>query len=237
MISSKLSIDTYDSPFHFSVIDNFLKLEVANKVLECVNNLKNENANSIFQGSVYEHNKYAFNINLDAYLEEVFRYLVSDEFVDKIEDMTGIRNLIRNDLTLLGAGIHRITRGGYLKDHTDFNSYTHPYLGKLDRRINLLIYLNPEWKDEYNGHLLLSDRVNKKINFKIRPVFNRCVIFNTTNKSVHGHPYPLNTEKRQSIAVYYYTKNENVVDFEGDHAHSTLWYNTDDYDTKDTIIL
>jgi Rps23 Pro-64 3,4-dihydroxylase Tpa1-like proline 4-hydroxylase len=170
-------------------------------------------------------------------LKGVFEYLVSDEFVDKIEDITGIKNLIRNDITLLGAGIHRIIEGGYLKDHTDFNSYTHTVLGKLDRRVNLLIYLNPYWQDEYNGHLQLSDRVNKTVNYNIRPIFNRCVIFNTTNKSVHGHPFPLKTSKRQSLAVYYYTKNVNGVDFEGDNEHSTLWYDTSNYDTKHVITL
>jgi len=237
MINSDLVVKSYSSPFKFSVIDDFLIREVSSKVLQCVDNLKNEQSNSVFQGSIYEHNKYAFNINLDPYLKGVFEYLVSDEFVDEIEDITGINNLIRNDTTLLGAGVHRITEGGYLKDHTDFNSYTHPVLGKLDRRVNLLIYLNPDWRDEYNGHLQLSDRVNKTVNYIIRPIFNRCVIFNTTNKSVHGHPIPLKTFKRQSLAVYYYTKNENGVDFEGDYEHSTLWYDTSDYDTKDTVLL
>lgn len=237
MINSNLVIKSYSSPFHFSVIDNFLLTEVSSNVLQCVNNLKNEQANSVFQNNAYEHNKYAFNINLDPYLKGVFEYLVSDEFVDEIEDITGIDNLIRNDTTLLGAGVHRITEGGYLKDHTDFNSYTHPVHGKLDRRVNLLIYLNPDWRDEYNGHLQLSDRVKKTVNYTIRPIFNRCVIFNTTNKSVHGHNLSLKTSKRQSLAVYYYTKNENGVDFEGDYEHSTLWYDTSDYDTKDTVLL
>ena len=63
---------------------------------------------------------------------------------------------------------------------------------------------------------------------KILPILNRCVIFNTTSKSIHGHPEPLNVPshiRRQSIAVYYYTKNTTgKVDFEGYEKHGTLWY-------------
>jgi Rps23 Pro-64 3,4-dihydroxylase Tpa1-like proline 4-hydroxylase len=68
---------------------------------------------------------------------------------------------------------------------------------------------------------------------RIHPIFNRCVIFNTTKKSVHGHPealcVPDDDLHRRSIAVYYYTKNYNKeLDFEGDPAHSTIWHKTPD---------
>ena len=100
--------------------------------------------------------------------------------------------------------------------------------GKLDRRINLLIYMNPEWKEEYKGALCLCDKNKNTCVKKILPTLNRCVIFNTSNKSIHGHPEKLNTPdnmSRQSITVYYYTKNKNIkVDFEGDEEHSTIWY-------------
>lgn len=115
--------------------------------------------------------------------------------------------------------------------HTDFNIYEEPNLGKLDRRINLLIYMNKEWKKRYKGDLLMCSPDGSDLK-RIKPKFNRCVIFNTTNKSIHGHPEVLNVPKnicRQSIAVYYYTKNtnyENSADFEGDNAHSTLWHKT-----------
>ena len=52
-----------------------------------------------------------------------------------------------------------------LKIHSDF--YLHQYL-KIDRRLNLLLYLNDDWKDEYGGHLELWDKTmticDKKIN-------------------------------------------------------------------------
>ena len=227
-VLKNVNYDNY--PFPHTVIDNFLKNDVLNNTLMSINNLKNENAEWKFTdpNSPCEYNKFAFNLNFDNYLKKLFIELNSPEFIKHIENITGIKDLITNDINLQGAGIHRIKKGGYLQLHTDFNSY-HNHYGKLDRRINLLIYMNPEWKEEYNGALCLCDKNKNTCIKKILPILNRCVIFNTTNKSIHGHPEPLNVPEqmcRQSIAVYYYTKNNNVdVDFEGDKEHNTIWYN------------
>ena len=46
-----------------------------------------------------------------------------------------------------------------------------------------------------------------------QPIFNRCIILIQQIKA-YGHPEPLCVPKelyRKSIAVYYYTKNENEV--------------------------
>ena len=81
---------------------------------------------------------------------------------------------------------------------------------------------------EYKGHLCLCDADKKLCVKKILPILNRCVIFSTTNKSVHGHPERLNVPPhipRNSIAVYYYTVNTNGdLDFEGDKKHGTVWF-------------
>ena len=85
-------------------------------------------------------------------------------------------------------------------------------------------------ESEYKGDLLMYHPDNISEVKRIQPIFNRCVIFNTANKSVHGHPEPLCVPEnvyRKSIAVYYYTKNINgIVDFEGDRQHCTLWHKT-----------
>jgi hypothetical protein len=213
-------------PFPHVIIDNFLKPEWIQPVLDSVRAMKSETAQSKFVSpqSPYEYMKFAFDSGFDETLTQLFNELVGDEFTTAVETMSGIAPLIRNDMTLLGAGVHRIHNGGFLKMHTDFNTYDHPQHGKLDRRLNLLLYLNPDWKDEYNGHLRLGP-------ISVSPILNRCVIFNTTNKSIHGHPVPLMTPhsvQRESIAVYYYTRNTNGdVDFEGDPPHSTLWHKTE----------
>jgi len=121
-----------------------------------------------------------------------------------LEALTGIEGLIP-DPYFGGGGLHQIEPGGFLKIHADFN--VHPKL-KLDRRLNMLIYLNRDWRDEYGGHLELWDRDMSACRRKILPLFNRTVIFSTTDTSFHGHPHPLTAPEgmsRKSVSLYYYT--------------------------------
>jgi Rps23 Pro-64 3,4-dihydroxylase Tpa1-like proline 4-hydroxylase len=121
-----------------------------------------------------------------------------------LEALTGIEGLIP-DPYFGGGGLHQIEPGGFLKVHADFN--VHPKL-KLDRRLNMLIYLNRNWKEEYGGHLELWDRDGKSCRKRILPVFNRTVVFSTTDTSYHGHPHPLASPPgvtRKSVSLYYYT--------------------------------
>ena len=78
----------------------------------------------------------------------------------------------------------------------------------LERRINVLIYLNKDWKPEYGGQLELWNQDMSEKVVAINPIFNRCVIFNTDTYSYHGNPEPVNhplETPRQVIALYYYT--------------------------------
>lgn len=117
--------------------------------------------------------------------------------------------------------LHQTFGGGFLKIHADFN--WHDKL-KLDRRINVLIYLNKDWNDEYGGHLELWDRAMTRCEVRELPVFNRMVVFNTTTHSFHGHPDPLDCPQemtRKSIAMYYYTNGRPAHEKRG--QHSTLY--------------
>ena len=105
-----------------------------------------------------------------------------------------------------GGGLHEIKKGGVLKVHTDFNK--HPFKN-LDRRINVLIYLNKNWKKNYGGDLEFWDEKMKKCQKKIQPKFNTMVIFSTNDHTNHGHPNLLKCPKhisRKSIATYYFSK-------------------------------
>jgi hypothetical protein len=218
-------------PFPHVVVDNFIKEDALEAIVQSVRSMRSEDAQTKFTNphSPYEFNKFAFDSGFDATLTELFKELVGDSFTTSIEKLSGIGPLIRNDMSLRGGGVHRIHSGGFLAMHTDFNTYDHPVHGRLDRRLNLLLYLNSDWKEEYNGHLQLHDSTG--LREAISPVMNRCVIFNTTNKSIHGHPVPLTVPPdvyRESIAVYYYTKNQHgSVDFEGDSPHCTVWHKTE----------
>jgi hypothetical protein len=110
----------------------------------------------------------------------------------------------------MGGGFHEITRGGRLGVHADFriNDQLH-----LQRRLNMLIYLNPDWQDEWKGQLELWSRDMAQCVRRVTPMLNRCVVFNTDADTWHGHPDPLLTPDgvtRKSIALYYYTASKAV---------------------------
>ena len=230
-------------PYEHIIIDDFLKKDVAEKALNEMNKLSDKSACGWFNTKTkWEWNKgYWENLdNIPIQIKEIITELNSKEFINKLEKLTGIDNLIAGEI-LRGSSIHRINNGGYLGLHTDFNSYQMEGLGKLDRRINLLIYMNKDWKLEYSGQFDLCDLENKTCIKRINPNFNRCAIFNTSSKSIHGHPEPLNLPegmRRQSIAIYYYTKNTNGdQDFEGHKPHCTLWHDKKDFDYTEAKIV
>ncbi|HET9051684.1 MAG TPA: 2OG-Fe(II) oxygenase [Candidatus Dormibacteraeota bacterium] len=151
----------------------------------------------------------------------VLRDLTSSRFVDFLERLTGIEGLVP-DPHHVGGGLHQIKPGGYLRIHADFNK--HPRL-HLDRRLNLILFLNPGWREEWGGHLELWDREMHACERRVLPVLNRCVIFNTTSWAYHGHPSPLTCPPevtRRSLALYYYTNGRPAADGP-QHAHSTLF--------------
>jgi Rps23 Pro-64 3,4-dihydroxylase Tpa1-like proline 4-hydroxylase len=219
--------DTY--PFNHIIVDNFLVENCLSTLIQEVSALDPKNAYyRVTSKNNLEYNKFAFNTNVGPTVSAIFKELVSESFVASIECLTNIKDILPNDLSLKGAGVHKIKKDGYLAVHTDFNTYNHPIHGKLDRRINILIYLNPEWEESYKGHLWLCN--SKEPVKKILPILNRCVIFDTTSKSFHGHPerllVPTDDIFRTSLACYYYTKNTaEPNDFEGrsQHEHAMVY--------------
>jgi Rps23 Pro-64 3,4-dihydroxylase Tpa1-like proline 4-hydroxylase len=134
----------------------------------------------------------------------LFDALQSDRFVRIVERLTGIEGLLA-DPDLDGAGLHRCYSGGFLNLHTDFLSHTKNR--HWSRQLNLLLYLNRDWPEAWNGSLELWDAELKSCVRKVAPVFNRCMIFHTCEGSYHGHPAPLacpEGESRRSIALYYF---------------------------------
>jgi hypothetical protein len=143
--------------------------------------------------------------------------LNSKPFVAFLTALTGIPGLMP-DPHLEGGGFHQIVRGGMLQIHADFN--VHPVL-RAHRRVNLLLYLNEGWQAEWRGELELWPEDMSAAAHAIAPLFNRMVIFGTTDTSYHGHPEPLACPPdvvRRSLALYYYAMESFDVE-----EHSTLW--------------
>jgi Rps23 Pro-64 3,4-dihydroxylase Tpa1-like proline 4-hydroxylase len=141
-------------------------------------------------------------------------------FIEFLESLTGIEGLI-SDPHYVGGGLHQIRTGGFLKVHADFNRHTRL---QLDRRLNVLLYLNRDWEESWGGHLELWDQTMTRPGPRILPVFNRMVVFATTDAALHGHPDPLACpphRARRSMALYYYSNGrppEEVAD-----GHTTIF--------------
>jgi hypothetical protein len=159
-------------------------------------------------------------------------HLISITFLQFLTAVTGIENLIP-DPSFEGGGLHQIQRGGKLGIHADFNK--HRDYG-LDRRLNLLLYLNKDWSEEYGGHLELWDREMKGAEAKVLPVFNRVMVFGTTDFTYHGHPDPLQCPvgmTRKSLALYYFSNGRPAEEISGEH--STLFRARTEHDFELTF--
>lgn len=196
--------------FPHIVIDDFLTPEQAEELWRAIPPIDNDTWINYLH---VNEKKYGLNKRdaLPAPVLALIDRLNSPEFLAYVSDITGIPNL-KADHKLEGGGLHQIPKGGFLNLHADFT--THPHNRHWRRRLNILIYMNKDWKDEYGGHLELWTRDMKRQFRKIAPVFNRCVIFTTDKDTFHGHPDPLTCPDgmtRKSLALYYFTEEENPL--------------------------
>ncbi len=146
--------------------------------------------------------------------------LNSGPFVSFLERLSGIEHLLP-DPHLAGGGLHLSRQGDHLGIHADFN--WHPRL-QAHRRLNLLIYLTPQWQPGYGGELELWDTTGLHRVRCVEPLFNRAVLFATRSDTFHGHPAPWSAPDgafRQSLALYYYTTSR--PEHELRPAHNTLY--------------
>jgi Rps23 Pro-64 3,4-dihydroxylase Tpa1-like proline 4-hydroxylase len=209
-------------PFPHIVIDNFLPEAVLDEILN-----EFPKADGIdwqkFDASAEKKLASKSELQMGEITRSLLYQLNASTFITFLERLTSIDGLIP-DPHFVGGGLHQIERGGFLKMHVDFNR--HGQL-RLDRRLNLLIYLNKDWEEAYGGHLELWDKDVTQCSKKILPIFNRCVVFTTTDFSYHGHPEPLNCpgdRSRKSLALYYYSNGRPASEIRQDAPeHSTLF--------------
>lgn len=149
------------------------------------------------------------------------QYLQTPEFLDFVSTLTGIPDLLY-DPEYVGGGTHENQDGQGLDQHVDFNF--HPGT-RWHRRLNLIVYLNPEWEDTWGGNLQLQADPWKAETHgpSIAPLFNRAVVFETTERSWHGFstirlPKDKKTISRKSFAIYLYTKQRPQEETAVSHA-------------------
>jgi hypothetical protein len=197
-------------PFPHIVLNDFLPPELIKKILE---NFPHDSVDAEVKfeiGYAGQFKRQIPPVNCNAFNRNLFAFLNSEPVLRFVESLTGIEKLIP-DPYFAGGGYHETTRGGLLGIHADFRINKEL---NLNRRINMIIYLNDNWREEWGGALELWDKSMSAAQQKVFPILNRCVIFNTDQDSFHGHPDPLTCPEnvtRKSIALYYYTASESVL--------------------------
>ena len=199
----------FAEPFPHVVLDSFLPPEVIEMALE---NFPTESLASdrVFDmGYAGLHKRQVLPAECNGAVRSLFHFFNSQPMLEFLEGLSTIPGLIP-DPYFVGGGFHETSRGGKLGVHADFriNQQLH-----LHRRMNVIVYLNPQWDEAYGGHLELWDRKMTQRVKSVAPIFNRCVIFNTDADSYHGHPDPLTTPDgltRRSMALYYYTASREI---------------------------
>lgn len=192
-------------PFNHIVVDDFLCPKVINSIVGEFPSFESD-VWKIYNNPI-EVKKLLNNWDkFGAETYKLFSYLNSRDFISELEKLIDCN--LYADYGLNGGGLHTHMRGGKLNTHLDYS--IHPKL-KLERRINILIYITPDWHDEWGGFLGFWE--NNKMGAgpgdlikSIAPKFNRAIIFDTTQNSWHGLPEPINCPEnitRNSLAVYY----------------------------------
>ena len=215
----------FEEPFKHLVVDNFLPMPMA---LSCSNafpgtkdpgwEVTNDQDIEIKYRSDWKS-----EFDIPEGLIDAIRVLNSAPILKAMGDRMDIPKLIP-DPFFTGGGLNISKRGGLLDVHVDGNY--HDATG-LNRRTNLLIYLNERWEKDWGGEFGLYDREGKNCIKKVAPQFNRCVIFDSHDYSFHGLPDPINfpdTVDRKSIILYYYTQEPRPSSqIATKEPHSALW--------------
>jgi len=208
-------------PFRHVSIDGFLQPEICESLLrdfpsfdpsKAINEMGEVGGKAVFEEVA----------DISPFYRQFYQYINSKEFLDTISALTGIPDLIADE-TLFGGGTHENLDGQCLFTHVDFNIDERRM---LHRRLNLLVYLNKEWEETWGGLVELhSDPRHPEVNEvrSILPLFNRCVIFETSEYSWHGFetirlPEDRKHLSRKSFAIYLYTKDRPAEDAVAPHT-------------------
>jgi hypothetical protein len=207
-------------PFRHIAIDDFLDHDIAARMLADFPSFEDRYA----LNEMGEVGGKAVRMdvgNLPGAYRQLDAYLQTREFLDFVSHVTGIPDLLY-DPDYIGGGTHENRDGQGLDQHVDFNF--HPGTN-WHRRLNLIVYLNPEWELDWGGNLQLqADPWNGDTRGPtIAPLFNRAVVFETTERSWHGFssihlPAERKGLSRKSFAIYLYTKERPSAETAPSHA-------------------
>lgn len=196
------------SPYPHILFDDFLEETAAKKALSVFPSIADKGWIHYVHVNEKKHGLNKLDLIPSFIKDGIIKEFNSPAFISYLEKLTQIDNLLP-DTTIEGGGIHQSEKGGFLNVHADFT--VHPHKKTWRRRVNVLIYLNENWKESYKGYLELWEKDMSKCTVQIAPIFNRVVVFNTDEDSFHGFPDPMECPEnitRKSIALYYFTEEK-----------------------------
>jgi len=214
-------------PFEHIIIPNFLNEDFIHEISQKfpkVNEKWHSYNNPIEVKFAYDHIS-----QLNECMKEYFNVLSTEEITNVFKNITDIENL-EFDPYLHGAGLHAHPRNGFLNMHLDYEK--HPHIHK-QRRLNLILYLNDDWKEEWNGHSELWNKDMTECVVKSAVKFNSCLIFKTDEISWHGLPEKIKCPEeifRKTLAYYYVSPLVNKAD------DKKVGSNRSGYRTKATFV-
>lgn len=221
----KLNESFYEYPFKHCIIDDFFQESLANQFLNAFPPLDHKIWDKTSDGNIEVKYRTKFESEFDVPddLMIAFRIFNSAPFLKAISKIFGIPKLMP-DPYYTGGGLNVTEKGGLLDVHVDGNYHD---ASGLNRRVNVILYLNSQWEEGWGGEFGLYNEDGTKLIKKVPPLFNRLLIFDTHDKSFHGLPDPLNFPEgnnRKSIILYYYTKNQRPSEHNiYKDPHSALW--------------
>lgn len=197
-------------PFRHISIDNFLEADFAGRLLAEFPSF--DRKLSINEGGTTGGKAVNTKIReISPAYEELYAFISGKPFLEFMSRISGIPDLLL-DPKMFGGGTHENRHGQELDPHIDFN-YAEDH--DLHRRLNLIVYLNKDWKTEWGGAIEIHSNPRQPDTNEIRafdPLFNRAVMFETNEISWHGFPRINLPEaerhrSRKSISIYLYTKD------------------------------
>lgn len=212
-------------PFSYLVVDNFLPEAVAKSAMDAFPPMDDPSWEKTSNEGIEVKNRSDWKSEFDIPdgIIEVVRLMNSVDMLQAISKALDIPKLIP-DPYFSGGGLNVTERSGMLDVHVDGNY--HDATG-LNRRVNALVYLNPNWQEDWGGEFGVYANDMETVVEAVAPLFNRLVVFDTHDRSYHGLPNPINfpqDDPRRSIILYYYTVaprlTEQIVVAE---PHSALW--------------
>lgn len=201
-------------PFPHAVIDNYLKQEDFNKLLEELDKYDN---NILSEFSTALENKQIFNNdNLNENAKKLIDHLGSYKIKDIISSFVGNLRILSLAETenFSGYSTFHVTKyNGILGSHVDHSDIQN---GEYIHIANAIFYASANWEKDWGGETIFYSRNGFYPKISIEPLPNRLIIFIHTSNSFHGvssYRPKDNKVHRKTFYHDYYIKNIDQLKF------------------------